>query len=327
MSFTSESALDHLRTAHTAGRLAHAYLLSGPVGCGKAWLAGQLAALMLDCPPDRVLAHPDAHIVQPESKSRRIVIDQIRTLEQSIQRKPLLARTKVAIIHEADRLQPQAANAFLKTLEEPPPGSLILLLSALPEAMLETVLSRCVDTPLHGTGKRPPSAEEATLLQALDDCLVRPAQPGAAEAFRFTRAVRDILAEQKEKIADEYEASLKADIAHYKQTSDGGSWLGERAEQIKALTEAGTLRERERLLQILFDALSCALRAQHGQPTTQPVIQALAEKFPSENLLRRLDALETLRRRLALGVQEALALESGFLDMIVLQSEGIPPPR
>ncbi len=316
MSFSKESAFSHLSAAHRAGRLAHAHLLSGPLGSGKAWLASQLAAITLECDPARVLTHPDAHILQPESKSRRIVIDQIRHLEQSIQRKPLLARTKVVIIHEADRMQPQAANAFLKTLEEPPPGSLILLLSALPEALLETILSRCVETSIHGTGPRESSPEEAAILTALDECLVRPPQPGAAEAFRFTRAVRDLMAAQREKIAGEYEATLKADIAHYKQTSDGGSWLDDRAEQIKALSEAGALRERERILQIVFDALSSALRLQHGQPATSPVVKSLAEKYPTPNLLRRLDALETLRRRLATGVQEALALESGFLEMI-----------
>ena len=87
-----------------------------------------------------MITHPDLRVVQPESKSRRIVIDQIRELEHAIQRKPLLAG-KVAIIHDAERMQPQAANAFLKTLEEPPEGSLILLLSTVPEAILETVLS------------------------------------------------------------------------------------------------------------------------------------------------------------------------------------------
>lgn len=318
MSFSRESAFDRLRAAHAAGRLAHAYLLTGPVGCGKSWLAERLAAVMLDCDPARVLSHPDAHFIQPESKSRRIIIDQIRGLEQAIQRKPLVARTKVAVIHEADRLQPQAANAFLKTLEEPPPGSLILLLSALPEAILETVLSRCVETPLHGTGERQPTSGEAALLRALDECLVRPASPGAADAFRFTRSVRDLLAERREKISGEYEETLRADVAHYKQTSDGGSWLNERAEQTKALTEAGTLRERERLLQIILDTLGSALRAQHGQPAANSTIRALAEKFPAPDLLRRIDALETLRRRLAMGVQEALALESGFLEMICL---------
>src|ERR1700716_44730 len=57
-------------------------------------------------------------------------------------------RRKVVIITEADRLQPQAANAFLKTLEEPPANSLLLLLSALPEVLPDTILSRCIPIPL-----------------------------------------------------------------------------------------------------------------------------------------------------------------------------------
>ncbi|CAN5514613.1 hypothetical protein BH09VER1_BH09VER1_45260 [soil metagenome] len=318
MAFSKELALERLSKAHLAGRLGHAYLLAGSVGCGKAWLANQLAALLLECAPDKVASHPDAHKVQPESKSRRIVIDQMRALEQSVQRKPLLARHKVIIIHEADRMQPQAANAFLKTLEEPPPNSLILLLSAVPEAMLETILSRCVETPLQSNEIRKTNEEETIVLKAIDDCLLRPTKPGAAEAFRFTRTIQGLLADLREGIGKEYDASLKEDAARYKQTSDSASWLEDRADQIKALTEAAVLRERERVLQVVFDILSSGLRAQHGFPPQNSVIQALAEKFSTKNLLQRLDALETLRRRLAMGVQEALALESGFLKMICL---------
>ena len=316
MPFSQKAALERLTQAHHAGRLAHAYLLAGPVGSGKKWLAERLAAMFLECPVEKVATHSDAHIVQPESKSRRILSDQIRELEQAIQRKPLIARTKVAIIHEADRMQPQAANAFLKTLEEPPDGSLILLLSALPEAILETVLSRCVETPLYRAEKPEPSPEEAALLKALEDYLLKPAKPGAAEAFGFTRTVQSLLAGLREQISSDYEGTLKEETARYKQTSESASWLDERAGQIKALTEAGALRERERILQMIFEALSDALRSQHGYPPSNAVIQSLAGKFSTANLLQRLDALETLRRRLAMGVQEALALESGFMEMI-----------
>ena len=74
---------------------------------------------------------------------------------------------KVAIVAEADRLQPQAANAFLKTLEEPPNDSLLLLLSAMPEALPDTILSRCIALPLAMAEKGNPSAEEEELLELL----------------------------------------------------------------------------------------------------------------------------------------------------------------
>lgn len=316
MAFSKESAFERLSLANREGRLAHAYLLTGPAGSGKAWLATRLAALTLGCSPREVAGHADAHFVQPESKSRRIVTDQIRELDHALHRKPLLGRTKVAVIHEADRMQPQAANAFLKTLEEPPPGSLILLLSALPEAMLETILSRCIETALQG-GETAALPERNFLLQALEECMVRPEKPGVSEAFRFTRTVQGILTGVRERVAEEFEQSLKEETARYKQTSDSGAYLSERAEQIKALTEAAALRERDRVLQIVVDALSNALRLQHGQPETEPAVRAIAGKFPPPNLLRRLDSLEKLRRRLALGVQETIALESGFLEMIL----------
>lgn len=318
MPFSKESALDRLRDARESGRLAHAYLITGPVGSGKSWLADHLAALCLDSEPAKVRSHPDLHIVQPESKSRRIVIDQIRNLDQAVQRKPLVASGKAIIIHDADRMQPQAANAFLKTLEEPPAGSLILLLSTLPEAILETVLSRCVETPLMGEKSISSSQEETAILKALSEALLSPGA-GAGEAFRFTRAVQALLTEARERISEEYESSLKAEAAHYKQASEGGSWLQERTEQVKAMTEASALRERERILHLIVDILGRALRTHHGQPSDNATIRALSEKFPPKNLLRRLDAMETLRRRLAMGVQESLSLESGFLEMITVQ--------
>jgi DNA polymerase-3 subunit delta' len=316
MPFSKESAFEHLSESRRAGRLGHAYLLSGAAGSGKSWLAVHLAALWLECTPESALTHPDVHTLQPESKSRRIVIGQIRDLEQSIQHKPLLGRNKVAVIHDADRMQPQAANAFLKTLEEPPPGSLILLLSTRPKAILETVRSRCIETPLLNRAERVPAAEEPAILEALKESLVDHARPGVAEAFRFTRTVQTILSELREKIASEYESILRKETARYKQSSDDSSWLEERSAQIKALVEAGAVGERDRILQIVLDSLGTALRAQHGCRAENPVVEAIARKLATNDLLRRIDVLESLRRRLALGVQESLALESGFLEMI-----------
>ena len=318
MPFSKVAALERMQDARRAGRLAHAYLLTGPVGSGKSWLAERMAALLLECAPERVTAHPDLRLVQPESKSRRIVIDQIRELEHAIQRKPLLASSKVAIIHDAERMQPQAANAFLKTLEEPPPGSLIILLSTVPEAILETVLSRCVETALLPEVKQEPTPEEQLIFNALQDCLITEGRPGAAAAFRLARAVQDVLSEIRERIASENEDLLRKEATRYKQASDNTSWFEERAGQVKALVEAGALRERERVLQAILDAVGGALRVQHGLPAKNPVVAALSRKFSAKELLRSLDTLELLRRRLALGVQESLAFESGFLEMITV---------
>ena len=89
-------------------------------------------------------------------------------------------------------------------------------------------------------------------------------RPGAAAAFRLARAVQEIL----RRFAKESRQNTKTCSARrrYKQASDNSSWFEERAGQVKALVEAGALRERERVLQAIFDAVA-ALRAQHGFPS------------------------------------------------------------
>src|SRR5205807_6077688 len=146
MAFSRTAAFRYLRRAHEQNRLAHAYLISGSPGSGKRLLAAELANLVNGTEQGDVFSAKarEIFVAEPESKSRRIVIEQVRALEHALQMRASASRRKVAIIAEADRLQPQAANAFLKTLEEPPKDSLVLLLSALPEVLPDTIVSRCI---------------------------------------------------------------------------------------------------------------------------------------------------------------------------------------
>src|SRR5438045_3260664 len=171
MAFTRAGAFEYLSLAHERGRLGHAYLISGPPGSGKRALASQLSNLVSGREIDDVFASPPpgVYLAEPESKSRRIVIDQVRALEHTLQMRSANGHRKVAIIADADRLQPQAANAFLKTLEEPPNDSLLLLLSAMPEVLPDTILSRCVAVPLSESEKPQASPEESELVALLGD--------------------------------------------------------------------------------------------------------------------------------------------------------------
>src|SRR5437764_851812 len=139
MSFSADSALEYLQRAHKKNRLAHAYLISGPAGSGKSDVAARLAAALNKTTPEKVLRAqaPDVFVTEPASRSRKIVVGQIRRLERVLQLRTAGNRKKIGIIRDADRMQTQAANAFLKTLEEPPQNSLLLLLTALPEALPE----------------------------------------------------------------------------------------------------------------------------------------------------------------------------------------------
>src|SRR6059036_1532593 len=169
MAFTRQAAIGLLRRAHNQKRLGHAYLISGPAGSGKREVAAELASTVNGTDVGDVFSSKarEIFVAEPESKSRRILIEQIRELEHGLQMRASDGRRKVAIIAEADRLQPQAANAFLKTLEEPPRNSLLLLLSALPEALPDTIVSRCISIPLAANDEDKNKPEEQKLVKLL----------------------------------------------------------------------------------------------------------------------------------------------------------------
>src|SRR5438876_8712371 len=190
MPFTRNDAFEYLSRAHGNGRLAHAYLISGPPGSGKRGLVSDLSSLVTGTTSTDVFTSqpPGVYLAEPESKSRRIVIDQVRALEHALQMRISGGRRKVAIVAEADRLQPQAANAFLKTLEEPPNDSLLLLLSAIPEILPETILSRCIEIPLASPADMALSTEQQELLKLLND-LTTVSEGSVHEAYRLAQGV------------------------------------------------------------------------------------------------------------------------------------------
>ncbi|WP_298272553.1 DNA polymerase III subunit delta' [Geobacter sp.] len=147
-----DTAVDVLRRALRTGKLAHAYLFEGIEGCGKKTTALALVAAAFcgdgegcgHCPSCRKMPscqHPDLHLVGPDGAF--IKIDQIRDLQRELVLRPVEAPMKACIIDEADRLNPAAANALLKTLEEPPGNALIILLTSRLAGILPTVRSRC----------------------------------------------------------------------------------------------------------------------------------------------------------------------------------------
>src|SRR3954469_11885988 len=201
MAFTRTGAFEYLSRAYERGRLGHAYLISGPPGSGKRRLARDLTNLVAAAKSDDIFTSPPpgVFLAEPESKSRRIVIDQIRALEHALQMRSANGHRKVAIIADADRLQPQAANAFLKTLEEPPNDSLLILLSAMPEVLPDTILSRCVAVQLAAAGDQTLSDEETEFPQLLGATAGSKGQ-GIQPAYQLARGFHRLLAQMREAI-------------------------------------------------------------------------------------------------------------------------------
>lgn len=155
-----EWAVQLLGNAVVEDRVGHAYLITGPAHIGRATL-GRVFAQALNCtaePPERPCGqcracrliaadrHPDVRLLEPETTdrgTRSIKIDQIRTLQQDLNLSAYEARHKVAILRDFDAAVPSAANAFLKTLEEPPAGVVLILTAADADRLLPTIASRC----------------------------------------------------------------------------------------------------------------------------------------------------------------------------------------
>ena len=184
-----------LRRLLETDRLPHALLFSGPEGVGKRRTAEALAAALLcsspaagqpcgtceSCQAFSRGIHPDFFFVVPEAVgkgARSIRIEAMRALGSALARPPELAPRQVALIDDAQRMNEAAANSFLKTLEEPTGDVVFLLVTGMRAALLDTIVSRCLEIPfgplalpelsevLHRHGVE---AEEAAALAALAD--------------------------------------------------------------------------------------------------------------------------------------------------------------
>jgi DNA polymerase-3 subunit delta' len=153
-------AVKLLSAAVKNGRIGHAYLITGPEQIGKTTLARTFAQALNcekplaerpcgECRSCRLIAqdrHPDVHLLLPQVSGRgvpSIKVDQIRELQRQLQLSTLEGRFRVAILKQFDAANPSAANAFLKTLEEPPPSVVLLLTAADADSLLPTISSRC----------------------------------------------------------------------------------------------------------------------------------------------------------------------------------------
>lgn len=152
-----EDIVKHLRNAIESGKISHSYLFSGAHGSGKKLIAGSFA-MALQCQGEGIDAcqkcdsckkvigknHPDIVTVTHE-KPGSITIDEIREqLIHDVAVKPYYGPYKIYIVPDADLMTPQAQNALLKTIEEPPEYAVIMLLTSNADSLLETILSRCV---------------------------------------------------------------------------------------------------------------------------------------------------------------------------------------
>lgn len=285
MPFSFENLLNRFRESRQAGRLGHAYLLTGSSLESLEKLARALADIALEAPAQD---HPDFYWIRPESKSRRITVQQIRTLEKALYLKPFRAPIKVAVITAADRMclgQAEPANAFLKTLEEPPASTLLFLVTTSPSLLLPTIISRCLRLDL---AEEESAREEIVHQELIEKWAKAPAAP-PLRAYYHASLLGQYWNALKEKIDEQVTESAGED---------------ESDEAVKGVIESEFQLARR---QTLTDLQKWYWQSKEGT-------------LNSVSLMRTIQALEDLDRGLQQNIDSGLALERACLMM-----EGLIP--
>jgi DNA polymerase-3 subunit delta' len=248
------------------GRLAHGYLFTGHQLGPLEGLARTLAKTLnclhpvkrggvaVDC-CDRCLNcrkvehdnHADVFWVRPESKSRQIKIGQIvhredsppRVLLDSVNLKPTESQYKFGVIVAADRMTDQAANAFLKTLEEPPPRSVLILLTTEPQRLLETILSRCLRLNFAGEGPQQLASAQMAWLATFSE-MAAADQKSLLGRYRLM----DVLLRKLNEVRASIDETLTARSPLEKYEDAEEALRDKWGEELKAAVEAEYRRQR-----------------------------------------------------------------------------------
>ncbi|SCZ59126.1 DNA polymerase III subunit delta' [Thiohalomonas denitrificans] len=297
---------------HRADRLPHALLLTGPQGIGKRSLAAALAqALLCEQPEEEGTAcgrcrgctlyaagsHPDFLMLEPLEEGKSITVDRVRGVVAFQGLKGQYGNRRVAIVSPADRLNVNAANALLKTLEEPTADMLLLLCSSRPSALLPTIRSRCQQVPL------PPATPE----QAGEWLQNRVEEPGAAADLLAMSGGAPLAALE---LASGEQLMVRESVIEALQA------LSEQRELPLAVAEQWFKGGAEPVLRWLSSCLTDLIRlrsaphsARLSNPDLRGRLQPLAEQVDLGALYRLLDRTQQGVRQVQHQVNAQLVLE------------------
>lgn len=320
MAFTERQACELLKAAHNKNRLPHAILVSGQEEDGAHSMPLNLIRSLNNIPvrdEDSLESLLDEYcrIIRPRSKSRRILIDDIRSVEPFLQQRSPQDKYKIVVILDAERMNEEASNAFLKTLEEPPPRSFIILVTSRAEQLLETIRSRCICISLYSPNaglRLAPIQQE--LLPILSEAFARIGDDLAALSFRSS--LQSLLADRKSEITKTLTQALREEAKIIGQGTDNSSWESQNKDITAAYIETEYLAERDLAIDLVISWFGQAILIASGSEARDLVddgVKATATKLPARELLQRMAAMEDLRNDLKFNIHEGLAMDVQIL--------------
>lgn len=323
-----EKLIRVLRQALLRERLAHAYLLCGRSSVMLREAADAILALLY-CkapPPERPCGacvtcrqaaehrHPDLLWIEPESKSRRIVVDQIDQALRHISQTTFDGGWKTVVLADADRMHDQASNKILKTLEEPPPRSLFLLLTESPDELLPTIISRCQRLMLNADD--PDESREGRELVLAT--MTATSDVGVTAAIERARFLMERLKEVRAEVAQaEQEAMKETNLEDLDKSA---------RDKLKAVLEARIearyRRRRETVLEWLLlwqrDLLLCVAGADDTLLAFGEAADTLrreARDIDCRTALAQVRAVEAMQTQFNRNVHESMVFEHGFIQL------------
>ncbi|MEJ2745234.1 MAG: DNA polymerase III subunit [bacterium] len=268
-----DRAVGLLKKSLASGRLAHAYLFYGPEGVGKELAAKNFAKLLNcrsssqgeacdfceDCVAAERHAHPDIIWLRPQGPGRMIRIGNpvnpekgtVRHFQKMIALKPYMGKWKVGIFADAHTLQKDAAGALLKTLEEPPSGTVLILVTSRPDMLLPTILSRCQAVRF-----------EAMPEETLQGILRRDYSIPRAEAYDLSRLVEGRLGEAIRALR---EGRLAEARGLTKRLADGGGGYWSAVSGLLGAIDGSVMRAEET---VAWELAEKGIGARRGKETS-----------------------------------------------------------
>jgi len=323
-----DALLQRLERQRAEGRIAHAYLFTGPPQVGRRTLAWAWGMALLCPEPDppcgacrscrRMQAghHPDAFLIAPEGSSLKI--EQVREAQRLLAHTPVEGPYRILVFDQAQALTTEAANALLKTLEEPPSYAVLMLIAPSPESLLPTVVSRCqvlTLDPLPIPWVRRALQERWGLAADEADRLARLSGGRIGWAVQAAQDP-EMLAAYEERLRQIRELMGQGRVGRF---AFAEALAGEAEEVRSAFLETAMAWWRD----VLILASGAELPLTHEEE--RPALQAVAERFGLNGARAALEATRRAWLALQRNANARLALEAMLLDWPYGGEVRVPP--